>query len=295
MRNTLYFILFVFFGLMLLTACESTDPEKPTVRFEKPFDQRRVSLKRILHERFQFEGDSNIYKVDFERRNKMNHLIQVNTGDTVLRGYVSNNDDLWVVSEPLDSMGFLIWGFRTEDDLVYAWDSKFEQHKALSSAYTSEGVLDIESGVLMIPTKEEQILASLRKELLPIYKAGIRFERLSRADVREALESDFDADSDEALDEEQEMGVQDAHTQVQSAIVNVYPQPAKTELKLAMATSGDYLLKCFDMNGAPFQDYEKSGSTLTLDVSEWDNGTYILAVFNADGMLLDQKKVVVGR
>lgn len=295
MRNTLYPFFLLFFGLMLLVACDNVDLEKPTTRFERPFDQRRVSLKRILHERFKFQGDTNIYKVDFERRNKMNRLINLNTGDTVMQGFVSNNDDLWVVSEPLDSMGYLIWGFKTADDLVYAWGSRLEQHKALSSTYTSEGVLDIESGVLIVPTKEEQILATLRKELLPAYTEGVLIERLSRSDVREALETNTEADSREVDIDEHEEEVLDLNTQEQNSIVNIYPLPAKTELKLEMASSGDYLIKCFDMNGAPFRDFEKSGSTLTLDVSDWANGNYILAVFNSDGLLLDQQKVVVGR
>lgn len=295
MRNTLYPFFLLFFGLMLLVACDNVDPEKPTTRFERPFDQRRVSLKRILHERFKFQGDTNIYKVDFERRNKMNRLINLNTGDTVMQGFVSNNDDLWVVSEPLDSMGYLIWGFKTADDLVYAWGSRLEQHKALSSTYTSEGVLDIESGVLMVPTKEEQILATLRKELLPAYTEGALIERLSRSDVREALETNTEADSREVDIDEHEEEALDLNTQEQNSIVNIYPQPAKTELKLEMTSSGDYLIKCFDMNGALFRDFEKSGSTLTLDVSDWANGNYILAVFNSDGLLLDQQKVVVGR
>ena len=130
MRNTLYPFFLLFFGLMLLVACDNVDPEKPTTRFERPFDQRRVSLKRILHERFKFQGDTNIYKVDFERRNKMNRLINLNTGDTVMQGFVSNNDDLWVVSEPLDSMGYLIWGFKTADDLVYAWDQDWSSTRS---------------------------------------------------------------------------------------------------------------------------------------------------------------------
>ena len=170
-----------------------------------------------------------------------------------------------------------------------------EQHKVLSSTYTAEGVLDIESGVLIVPTKEEQILATLRKELLPAYTEGVLIERLSRSDVREALETNTEADSREVDIDEHEEEVLDLNTQEQNSIVNIYPLPAKTELKLEMASSGDYLIKCFDMNGALFRAFEKSGSTLTLDVSDWANGYYILAVFNADGRLLDQQKVVIGR
>ncbi len=295
-RNTLFPFFLLFFGLMLFCACDHNGAENPKVRFERPFDQRRMSLKRILHERFKFQGDTNIYKVDFERRTKLNHLIHLNTGDTILHCFVSKNDDLWVVSEPLDSLGYLIWAFKTEDDRVYAWGSRQAQHWALIAPFAQEGVFHAEAGVQIVPTQEEQLLSTLRKVILPNSTDALVIERLSRRDVRQALQDELTESSDEdELDEAQEMPSEDAPQQEQSAIVNVYPQPAKTGLKLEMANSGDYLIKCFDMNGAPFREFNKSGSTLSLDVSNWDNGNYILAVFNADGLLLDQKKVVVGR
>lgn len=298
MRNTLSLFFLVFFGLMLFCACDQIDPEKPKVRFEKPFDQRRVNMKRVLHERFRFEGDTNIYLVKFERRTKMNNLINLSTGDTVFRGFVSNNDDLWVVSEPVDDLGYLVWGFRTKDDFVYAWGTRLVQHQSLSTPLAAEGVLDVASGVILAPTKEEQILSTLRKDLLPAYQKGMRFERLSRADVRQALKDDDDDEDDadpsnESFMQDEEVSVM--NSEVKKTVAKVYPQPAKTALTLEMVNSGDYVIKCFDMSGTHFQDFEKTGSILSLNVSDWENGNYILAIFNADGLLLDQKKVVIGR
>lgn len=88
------------------------------------------------------------------------------------------------------------------------------------------------------------------------------------------------------------LGVKDITKTTSSASVSSYPNPVSNILSINVSGSNDNTVKLVDVLGKTVY-VEKIGSSKKIDLSNVNNGVYILTVTSASGSVLQNKRIVV--
>jgi hypothetical protein len=71
--------------------------------------------------------------------------------------------------------------------------------------------------------------------------------------------------------------------------VNVYPNPFTDNTKVTFTVAGNYSLLVFDITGKQVYSTSTNGSDVVLDLSDLNNGVYILKIVDAKGASTTKK------
>ncbi len=76
--------------------------------------------------------------------------------------------------------------------------------------------------------------------------------------------------------------------------VNVYPNPASTQLNVEIDMSGDYTVSLTNINGQMVFTQANVMSNIQIDISEFTKGLYFITIRDNDGVLkAEERKIVI--
>jgi uncharacterized protein (TIGR02145 family) len=76
--------------------------------------------------------------------------------------------------------------------------------------------------------------------------------------------------------------------------VNVYPNPASTQLNVVIDRSGDYTVSLTNINGQMVFTQANVMSNIQIDISEFTKGLYFITITDNDGVLkAEERKIVI--
>lgn len=310
----------IVFGILILTSCGPSKKEKELAMdkawldscraqqeaikqtfflklvstFDAPFSKRNQNLTEILGDSFQVYGscdrpnfrDILTFKIQYTR--KITLIINSENNDTLFRGTVSKNRDLYYLTEKISDRIYRIFAWKITDSFIYGLYNYYQYYQvdtAITNGSYPKLIKFVEqnkNNIVLHPKKRKlrQLFTSIINSTKPF--EFVKPYSISKTPNKEDPSKTEEPD-DEVKSDSTEPNFEFLSNSIQAEglniIAKVYPIPAKDIIHIDLQQNigkTDYFLS--DMKGKILMQGQFNDINNKIDVSRLANGTYALSV-----------------
>jgi hypothetical protein len=275
--------------LILVVAVIGCNPEKEEISttFEGEFKKKKLDLRWALSDFFSIsEGDdttsSTAYTISYDRKNRINTVLEKNSGDTVFHGHAMKYKGMWFLQEAVTDSTFTLNAIKIKNGAIRGWGETGIQMQKVDSL-TRAGKFD---DLIKTQTEKEYILEAERKLITGYYQSWVAYAE--EKFLVDQGKIDFVAiDSDVT-------GIDGAD--IIRMLESMYPNPANDQFTLQLYEQRTVRVKIYDLRGQLIFDEIQETQDKIYDVSSWAPGVYVVALREPDSdRPIDQANLTIRR
>jgi len=269
----------------IMSSCSEVDfpKSRPEIKsyFNQAFPKRAKNLKFILGNEFSLieNGDTTVFKVDFNRKNRNNVIIYKNINDTLFEGVVSKHKGLFYFSEKVSDSLYWIYAVEIKGNFIRGLNSSSEQMKQWDEEFKSS-TLDSSSSKSQYQSmiqfkKEDKILLTPDKTLMPKFYSSI----ISKLNADTLYFKSLSADQKIYEGEEIEIT-----TETNSNIIEkVFPNPIVGNIfNVTLSKKDEFQFQILDLHGKVLHTGILKDFMNEVSVPNLKAGSYLFQVFKQD-------------
>lgn len=158
------------------TGIPESEPHFPLIKFKDPVKKRSVNLTNYFPEEFilQSNGKEEKYRVEFERKTRLSHLIK-NQDDTVFSGTAIKIKDKFIINQQNMRGDYSIFAITINDTAIKGITTESAQMEALTILYmydyfTPTWTDSLDNKLISINKKQADTLFDKVLEKIPFQK-----------------------------------------------------------------------------------------------------------------------------
>ena len=225
-------------------------------------------------------GEEKSYVTEFQLKDRMNFIINPESGDTLDQFQLLRNKKTWFIIRPDLEGKYTVQALKFIGDTLIGWNSEYEQMKMVDGFIDREElIMDTLSNVFHIKAEKTEMVDLFSEILEGLEKKYVL--------IRGEEELDFEEVQLESIKTDEYSG--------EDLISNMYPVPVSEILHLKLSVDGNYYVEVLSTSGEQVYKNELAGNKIDMDLSELKDGVYLLLIKNSEDQVLSSRKFSVSR
>lgn len=300
-------------ALVILLSCDGVPIQRcPKYTFIGPFPKRYVDLSRRLGDEFELEEVNEFHRfvpkdstdsetkpevefrvdtirisIDFNRKFKVNTLINMDDKDTLFQGYISVYRGYYFMSESKNDSSYWIGVMRIDFDSIQGLGYIRKQMCALEEFLEQ----DEENGLILQNDTNNNIfrLRPDKKLMRDIYP-----ELLTSSPKYRILTEAYDLNIDNQISIKEADEVKEENKQNKEVLIeSLYPNPATDYIQVDFAKDGEYIIQLIDNAGKILLTKKISDIFVDLPLTDYPKGIYIIRARSIQDNLIENNPIII--
>lgn len=276
-------------AILTLISC-NTDMNKKSLKssFESPFPKRAKNLIYKLSNEFSVKNgkDTTNYLVSFDKKNKINYIINRESNDTIFSGIVNKYKGLYYFNMQIDDSVYWIYAVEIKNNFIRGLGTHWQQMIYLNSEidkiiYEKENKNNALSGLIKSINKDTSyIKLTPDKKIMKGYYKLLMKEFETDTIISNTISDD---EITQIVDENYNDSVLSNEMINHDVILKLYPNPASEFIIIETKDFTKKMYKITTSSGRSVLSGVINQEKIKIDISEFPTGLYFVTVSNTIG------------
>ena len=231
--------------------------------------------------------DTEKYRIDYDRKTKMNTVTRLPHRDTVFYGLVSVYRGLYYFSMPIDDSTFWIGAVNIGMDSIQGLGFLWSQMCALEGYMHQHPNSSL---ILSANTSRDEFRLKPDKKILKEIYPGL----VAPCPKYKIISDQVEYKEDSWAPIEKKLKAESQYRKVENTIAeSVYPVPASDFIDIDFTNSGNYTVQLIDNSGRIILSRKVSGKFSELAINGFRPGFCILRVYAPDDKMMETHRVII--